>query len=95
MFAFTAIVFLVYDWFVATRQKNTESKASKSNAIVQELFPGNVAMRLFEGAGDGGNRQPGLHGSVSPSDAGTKTIAELHPAATVLCTSFEVKMLDY
>ena len=79
IFIFAAMVFVVYDWFVTNRQNNTERKATKSNAIVQELFPGNVAAKLFD------TEQIGAYANSSLGNA--KTIAELYPAATVLCKS--------
>jgi hypothetical protein len=80
LFIFTAGVFLVYDWMVTNRQSKTQAKANKTNAIVQELFPGHVAAKLFQ-AGRKDSAETSTHGSKSP----TTTIAELYPAATVLC----------
>lgn len=78
IFAFAGLVFFAYDWFVTNRQNNTEKHASKSDAIVRELFPGNVASQLFES----GRNEREL---VTIGAASTTTIAQLHPAATVLC----------
>jgi hypothetical protein len=86
IFSFACIVFLLYDYFVTNRQYRTERQADKSNAIVQEMFPGDMATRVFD--------------SVQPNNSGAETkplgmsgfgrvdrttIAELHPEATVLC----------
>jgi hypothetical protein len=87
IFIFAAIVFVVYDWFVSKRQNNTEKKADKSNGILQELFPGNVAAKLFETEWDGGATASGPQFGPKPNDtiSSSKTIADLYPDATVLC----------
>ena len=85
IFVFTAIVFLVYDCFVTSRQSNTEKHAHKSDSIVQELFPGHVAAQVFESranrTSDDTTDQFGFGFGAAPST----TIAELYPFATVLC----------
>ena len=47
IFAFTALVFLVYDWIVERRQKLVMKRAVQSRAIVSSLFPAAVRDRLF------------------------------------------------
>jgi hypothetical protein len=84
MFAFTGIVFLSYDWFVSNRQQNTEAKANKSNDILHELFPESIAQQLFESKQSSTRQIPTE--SFEQDVVGAKTIAELYPAATVLCT---------
>jgi hypothetical protein len=81
----TGIVFLIYDWFVTTRQTNTERKARQTNAIVQELFPGNVAAKLYETKDVGADEGKKLLGTGTANRSAKDTIAELYPAATVLC----------
>jgi hypothetical protein len=91
LFLFTACVFLVYDWIVTNHQSRTQAKANKTQAIVQELFPGHVAAKLFQaGRTDSAETsepqdlldgRQSTHGAKSP----TTTIAELYPASTVLC----------
>jgi hypothetical protein len=91
LFIFTAGVFLVYDWIVTNRQNKTQAKANKTNAIVQELFPGHVAAKLFQagrkdsaetsGPQDLLDSRQSIHGPKPPMT----TIAELYPASTVLC----------
>ena len=90
IFAFAAMVFVAYDWFVTNRQSNTEKKANRSNAIVQELFPGGVAAQLFEtnrmtGAAESDNPLGADMGNFGNIASKGNTIAELYPAATVLC----------
>jgi len=81
----TGVVLIVYDWFVTNRQTHTEKKAEKSSAIVQELFPGNVAAKIFA------DSYPLLMSSQSSivGDNGSLTlvkssIADFYPAATIL-----------
>jgi CHASE domain len=83
IFVFAGVVFVAYDYFVTNRQTRTETQANQSNAIVQELFPGDVAARLFANQENGGTT--GLKQGLGKADQ--TTIAELHPEATVLCKS--------
>jgi hypothetical protein len=86
IFSFAGIVFLLYDYFVTNRQNRTERQADKSNAIVQEMFPGDMATRVFDSV------QPNKSGAETTTlgmsgfgRVDRTTIAELHPEATVLC----------
>lgn len=97
IFVFSAVVFVIYDLLVVARQRSTEQKAQKNNAIVQELFPGKVATQLFEaekkpraarrgsmlGGGQARGQAREYEGSDHNQELKTKTIAELYPAATV------------
>jgi hypothetical protein len=47
IFAFTSVVFLLYDCLVERRQAKVMKKAGQSSAIVSALFPSNVRDRLF------------------------------------------------
>jgi hypothetical protein len=87
IFAFSALVFLTYDYFVNSRQTRTEKQASHSNAIVQELFPGDVAMRLFDSQENAAleSRSASAFSSSGFGKVDRSTIAELHPEATILC----------
>lgn len=86
MFIFAALIFFMYDWFVTNRQNKTEQKADQTSAIVRELFPGNVAAKLF----DSERKDNDMVGDVGVNSS-RKTIAELYPAATVLCKLMLVK----
>lgn len=92
VFVFASAVFIVYDCFVTKFQNRTEQKASQSSAIVQELFPGNVAAQLFgaKSADEANNLSVGGSsiGNGPNSTSRGNTIADLYPAATVLCKSF-------
>jgi hypothetical protein len=90
IFVFAGIVFVVYDYCVTNRQTRTETQAKQSNAIVQELFPGDVAARLFANQENGGTAV--LKHGVEKADQ--TTIAELHPEATVLCKSRFARMIE-
>ena len=48
IFAFTSLVFIVYDFMVETRQKTMMKTAKQSNDIVSSLFPSVVRNRLFQ-----------------------------------------------
>jgi class 3 adenylate cyclase len=43
----SAVVFLIYDWFVRKRQDRLVTSAKRSNALVDSLFPANVRDRLL------------------------------------------------
>ena len=44
----TAVVFVIYDWFVKQRQRQVVSTANRTNAIVNSLFPSSVLDRLYQ-----------------------------------------------
>ena len=48
VFAFTALVFVLYDTMVQRRQAKVLSSATRSKAIVSSLFPKGVGERLME-----------------------------------------------
>ena len=83
IFFFSGFVFIIYDFFVTNRQNHTEKKAETSNAIVQELFPGNVAAKLYSTPTSllipGGSTTD--TGSLSIAKA---SIADFYPASTIL-----------
>ena len=59
----TAMVFMVYDWFVKQRQRKLMASANRTNAIVNSLFPSTVRDRLFEDNND--HKSPDIHGNSS------------------------------
>jgi hypothetical protein len=48
IFGLTVLVFLLFDFAVAQRQRRLEAKATKTQAIVASLFPANVRDRMME-----------------------------------------------
>lgn len=85
IFVFSVLMFFVYDYYVANRQMKTEKKASKSSAIIQELFPGSVALQLFDKEKNSReNRKTEAFGDCSSSVENERSIAEFYPEATVL-----------
>ncbi|CAB9505095.1 natriuretic peptide receptor 2 [Seminavis robusta] len=48
VFLFTSLVFILYDWLVARRQRIVMDKAVQSTAIVSSLYPKQVRDRMFE-----------------------------------------------
>uniref|UniRef100_A0A7S3PD05 Guanylate cyclase domain-containing protein n=1 Tax=Amphora coffeiformis TaxID=265554 RepID=A0A7S3PD05_9STRA len=89
VFLFTSVVFLTYDRVVARRHEKIETKAIRSTAVVQSLFPENVRDRLYD-SGDRENKK--THGGGFWNDADRKNhavdsnmpIADLYPECTVL-----------
>ncbi|CAB9505094.1 Receptor-type guanylate cyclase gcy [Seminavis robusta] len=61
VFLFTSLVFILYDWLVARRQRIVMDRAVQSSAIVSSLYPKQVRDRLF--------KDDKSHASNSHSDA--------------------------
>ena len=95
VFMAIAIAFLVYDSFVAKRNKMIVDAAAKSNAIVLSLFPAHVRDKLLK-ARDWGNvskpkKNNGINDLLDTDNseggdafpvAASETIAELFPSAS-------------
>eukprot|EP00934_Nitzschia_sp_Nitz4_P008421 Nitzschia sp. Nitz4//scaffold32_size149145//103969//107607//NITZ4_002893-RA/size149145-augustus-gene-0.52-mRNA-1//-1//CDS//3329548111//8411//frame0 len=99
IFAFTSLVFGLYDWIVEKRQRRVLSAAVRSSAIVSSLFPKNVRDRLMEcevqSSNIGASQKHRLKtfmsndathnaNESSNDDMGNRPIADLFPEATVL-----------
>jgi len=57
VFAFTLLIFTLYDWYVERRQQLIMKRAIQSRAIVSSLFPAAIQERLFRsGASTASNR---------------------------------------
>lgn len=70
IFAFTGMVFILYNYLVEQRQERVQSAAVKSNAIVSSLFPAEVRDRLFQTDTDLEHHPSGSKGSKRlPYDA--------------------------
>lgn len=50
VFIFTALVFLLYDWFVSRRQKKLSLAAERTAKIVTSIFPKGVGRKMIEDA---------------------------------------------
>ena len=93
VFLLTALIFLLYDYLVKTRQQKLMSTAKRTNALLSTLFPKDVQEQLMQEA-EKDNKRDGKCKSmtdfVSNQDdtngqnvAGTP-IADLFPSATVM-----------
>ena len=47
LFGFAIVVFILYDIMVTWRQKKTQTKANRTDEIVDQLFPSHVRDKLF------------------------------------------------
>lgn len=107
IFAFTAMVFLLFDYSVAARQQKMMIKAKRTHAIISSLFPANVRDRMLKEAeekelmGAGASKQSQLRdflGKKRDDDDGavfdTKPIADLFPSATVLVRTHVLSILE-
>jgi Adenylate and Guanylate cyclase catalytic domain len=82
IFAFTILIFYIYDAVVESRQKTVMETATRSTAIVSSLFPSSVRDRLYPDA-----RISKLDALSADSGAETTSgcpIAELYPETTVM-----------
>ena len=89
-FVFTAIAFVIYDWFVTNQKRKLESKARQTSAIVDSLFPKEVQERMIRDREIGTKKQtnkpfmlggaPNMAGVTDNSDM----IADFFPNATIL-----------
>ena len=62
VFVATGVIFLVFVVFVQQRQNRVVATATKTNAIVQSLFPGTVRDRIMKDVEDQANRDAELVG---------------------------------
>ena len=53
IFIVTSLAFVLYDWFVQTRQRQIKAKAERSTALVSSLFPAQVRSRLMDDSNHG------------------------------------------
>lgn len=96
-FIFTALVFAVYDMLVNERNKKVVENAARSNAIVTQLFPGNLReqivarkqaeMQLKKGSTKSSNFLKSFaegKNTYSLTDMSTKPVAELFLNATII-----------
>jgi hypothetical protein len=84
IFAFTSLIFVVYDWLVERRQNVLMTTAVQTSAIVSSLFPSSVRDRLFQTAE---SKQVDGSTFVSNSLFDTRVagpIADLYPNTTVM-----------
>jgi hypothetical protein len=91
-----AVVFATYDIFVQSRNRRVLGAAAQSNAIVSQVFPSNIRMKMMEEAVS--NKRGTLKGFLSSGDADTMgpnnnnifksdPIADFFPETTVVSNS--------
>eukprot|EP00980_Cylindrotheca_fusiformis_P002325 scaffold541_cov138-Cylindrotheca_fusiformis.AAC.8 len=85
IFAFTSLVFLLYDYFVSRRQRKFMERIVKQDRIVSNVFPTAIRDRLFDSGRKGSNQQEGpldpLRGGAGGSGA---PLADLFPETTIM-----------
>eukprot|EP00980_Cylindrotheca_fusiformis_P002324 scaffold541_cov138-Cylindrotheca_fusiformis.AAC.7 len=84
IFAFTSLVFLLYDFFVGRRQRKFMERIVRQDQIVSNVFPTAIRDRLYE-SGQKGYDQDGL---LDPLGGGPGTggppLADLFPETTIM-----------
>ena len=88
-FAFTTLVFVIYDYTVRQRQTKLRDQAESASAIVNSLFPKNVQHRIMEEQQDhtesGATPQKGEAGeNLLHTPYGGQPIADLFSQVTIL-----------
>jgi hypothetical protein len=87
IFAFTTVVFSVYDMSVRRRQRIVMDRIIRQDKIVSNLFPAAIRDRMYAGNDDAGKTPEGLElddDLDSPDIFGAAPMAELYPDVTVI-----------
>eukprot|EP00980_Cylindrotheca_fusiformis_P016356 scaffold4870_cov135-Cylindrotheca_fusiformis.AAC.6 len=96
IFAFTTLVFLLYDFFVGKRQRTVMDRIAKQDRIVSDVFPTAIRDRLYENqaknmvTGDADMLDDdgpfGLDETIASrgKSMGTAPLADLFPSVTVV-----------
>jgi hypothetical protein len=99
IFVFTSMVFLFFDFAVSRRQRKVMASATRTRAIVAQMFPGAIQQRIFEEAdrssGSGFLANLGqkhklkafLNGDHESEGEESQPIAELFPEVTLVSGS--------
>eukprot|EP00980_Cylindrotheca_fusiformis_P012882 scaffold3208_cov107-Cylindrotheca_fusiformis.AAC.3 len=83
IFAFTSIVFLLYDFFVGRRQRKFMERIVKQDQIVSNVFPTAIRDRLYE-SGQKGSDQDLLDPLGGGHGSGGTPLADLFPETTIV-----------
>jgi hypothetical protein len=92
IFAFTTVVFSVYDMSVRRRQSIVMDRIIRQDKIVSNLFPAAIRDRMYAGNDDAGKTPEGLElddDLDSPDIFGAAPMAELYPDVTVIFAIFQ------
>eukprot|EP00980_Cylindrotheca_fusiformis_P014136 scaffold3716_cov69-Cylindrotheca_fusiformis.AAC.21 len=80
IFAFTSLVFLLYDYFVGRRQRKFMDRIVKQDQIVSNVFPTAIRDRLYESGQKGFDED----GFLDPLGSGGAPLADLFPETTIV-----------
>eukprot|EP00980_Cylindrotheca_fusiformis_P000327 scaffold78_cov96-Cylindrotheca_fusiformis.AAC.6 len=84
IFAFTSLVFLLYDFFVGRRRRKFMDRILRQDQIVSNVFPAAIRDRLY-GSGKEGSQQDNLLETLGGGDgAGGAPLADLFLETTVV-----------
>eukprot|EP00980_Cylindrotheca_fusiformis_P002322 scaffold541_cov138-Cylindrotheca_fusiformis.AAC.5 len=84
IFAFTSLVFLLYDYFVGRRRRKFLERIVKQDQIVSNVFPTAIRDRLFM-SGQKGSDQEGLLDPLGGGlGSGGAPLADLFPETTIM-----------
>eukprot|EP00980_Cylindrotheca_fusiformis_P009279 scaffold2032_cov122-Cylindrotheca_fusiformis.AAC.1 len=83
IFAFTSLVFLLYDYFVGRRQRKFMARIMRQDRIVSNVFPAAIRDRLYEGD-QKGSKGEDLLDPLSEGGGGGAPLADLFLETTVV-----------
>eukprot|EP00980_Cylindrotheca_fusiformis_P002908 scaffold675_cov103-Cylindrotheca_fusiformis.AAC.19 len=84
IFAFTSLVFLLYDYFVGRRQRKFMTRIVRQDQIVSNVFPAAIRDRLYETEQKGLKEESLLDPLGCRGDAGGAPLADLFLETTVV-----------
>eukprot|EP00980_Cylindrotheca_fusiformis_P024698 scaffold12306_cov109-Cylindrotheca_fusiformis.AAC.1 len=86
IFAFTSLVFLLYDYFVGRRQRKFMDRIMRQDQIVSNVFPTAIRDRLYQsGQAQKGSNQYGLLDPLGGGlGGGGVPLADLFPETTIM-----------
>eukprot|EP00980_Cylindrotheca_fusiformis_P026705 scaffold17036_cov86-Cylindrotheca_fusiformis.AAC.1 len=84
IFAFTSLVFLLYDYFVGRRQRKFMARIMRQDRIVSNVFPAAIRDRLYEGEQKGSKEENLFDPLGGGGGAGGAPLADLFLETTVV-----------
>eukprot|EP00980_Cylindrotheca_fusiformis_P019552 scaffold6776_cov124-Cylindrotheca_fusiformis.AAC.7 len=95
IFAFTSLVFLLYDFSVGRRQRTVMDRVAKQERIVSDVFPAAIRDRLYENQAKNRMNRKGVEDDDEPlgldgtfygrsNTIGSAPLADLFPSVTVV-----------
>eukprot|EP00980_Cylindrotheca_fusiformis_P019593 scaffold6796_cov103-Cylindrotheca_fusiformis.AAC.2 len=84
IFAFTSLVFLLYDYFVGRRQRKFMERILRQDQIVSNVFPAAIRDRLYDNGQKGSEDDALLDPLGGGGGTGGSPLADLFPETTIV-----------